>query len=81
LRRALDLAITGISSIKLLFYLQFCVSKHAKFAGLEKGVEDKSFRTEQDKAHCTVTSIIAKNTRIRPEIPVFEGIPGGCFVF
>ena len=38
-----------------MFYLQFCASKHAKFAGLEKGVEDKRLRTEQDKARCAVT--------------------------
>ena len=55
LHRAINLAITGILSIKFVFYLQFYASKHAKFAGLEKGVEDKSFRTEQDKARCAVT--------------------------
>ena len=50
-----------------MFYLQFCASKHAKFAGLEKSEEDKSYRTEQDKARCTVT---LKNCS---KAPVFRG--------
>ena len=50
-----------------MFYLQFYDSKHAKFAGLEKGAEDNSFRTDGDKAHCTVT---LKNCS---KAPVFRG--------